>query len=223
MKKKLSKLFCMSVVLCMLVSSNVFAQEENLTDSEVIDFEQSEFEKVIEEILQIQKSNPTITEEEILVIMDEKSDNTKEVRGISDIWNALTDAEKKLCIRYPFAALKVNDARNIATEQTERKFGYSGLGDRSDAFRHGIWNAEMTILIGAEKAELFATAHEDKDTSGMESDGHTKEEHKKMDLHNNSIGRRIGKENQNLSEEQMADYIYELIYQEPSEFIWLND
>ena len=44
-----------------------------------------------------------------------------------------------------------------------------------------------------------------------------------MDLHNNSIGRRIGKENQNLSEEQMADYIYELIYQEPSEFIWLND
>ena len=208
MKKKLSKLFCMSVVLCMLVSSNVFAQEENLTDSEVIDFEQSEFEKVIEEIL---------------VIMDEKSDNTKEARGISDIWNALTDAEKKLCIRYPFAALKVNDARNIATEQTERKFGYSGLGDRSDAFRHGIWNAEMTILIGAEKAELFATAHEDKDTSGMESDGHTKEEHKKMDLHNNSIGRRIGKENQNLSEEQMADYIYELIYQEPSEFIWLND
>ena len=149
--------------------------------------------------------------------------NPKEARGISDIWNALTDAEKKLCIRYPFAALKVNDARNIATEQTERKFGYSGLGDRSDAFRHGIWNAEMTILIGAEKAELFATAHEDKDTSGMESDGHTKEEHKKMDLHNNSIGRRIGKENQNLSEEQMADYIYELIYQEPSEFIWLND
>ena len=74
MKKKLSKLFCMSVVLCMLVSSNVFAQEENLTDSEVIDFEQSEFEKVIEEILQIQKSNPTITEEEILVIMDEKSE-----------------------------------------------------------------------------------------------------------------------------------------------------
>ena len=45
------------------------------------------------------------------------------------------------------------------------------MGDRSDAFRHGIWNAEMTVLIGSEKAELFATAHEDKDTTGNESDG----------------------------------------------------
>ena len=34
-------------------------------------------------------------------------------------------------------------------------------------------------LIGSEKAELFATAHEDKDTTGNESDGYTKDEHKK--------------------------------------------
>ena len=54
---------------------------------------------------------------------------------ITDIWNSLTESEKRLCIRYPFDALKVNTARKIATEQTERKFGYSGLGDRSDAFR----------------------------------------------------------------------------------------
>ena len=71
-------------------------------------------------------------------------------------------------IRYPFDALKVNKAKEIATKQTERKFGKNGLGDRSDAFRHGIWNAEMTVLIGSEKAELFATAHEDKDTTGNE-------------------------------------------------------
>lgn len=69
-------------------------------------------------------------------------------RGIIDIWNALTDSEKKLCIRYPFDALKVNKAKNIATSQTEAKFGTNGLGNRSDAFRHGIWNAEMTVLIG---------------------------------------------------------------------------
>lgn len=58
-------------------------------------------------------------------------------------------------IRYPFDALKVNKAKEIATKQTERKFGKNGLGDRSDAFRHGIWNAEMTVLIGSEKAELL--------------------------------------------------------------------
>lgn len=28
-------------------------------------------------------------------------------------------------------------------------------------FRHGIWNAEMSILLGSKKAELFATAHEE--------------------------------------------------------------
>ena len=117
----------------------------------------------------------------------------------------------------------MNTAKDIATKQTERKFGHNGLGDRSDAFRHGIWNAEMTILIGAEKAELFATAHEDKDASGVESDGHTKLEHKNMDLHNNSVGRQIGQENAELSEDEMADYIYQVIYQENSPFIWLND
>lgn len=96
-------------------------------------------------------------------------------RGIIDIWNALTDSEKKLCIRYPFDALKVNKAKNIATSQTEAKFGTNGLGNRSDAFRHGIWNAEMTVLIGKERAELFATAHEDKDVTGTESDGYPKQ------------------------------------------------
>lgn len=63
-------------------------------------------------------------------------------------------------IRYPFDALKVNKAKEIATKQTERKI-QKWFGCRSDAFRHGIWN-EMTVLIGSEKAELFATAHEDK-------------------------------------------------------------
>ena len=57
----------------------------------------------------------------------------------------------KLCIRYLFDALKVNTAKDIASNQTERKFGYSELGDWSDAFRYGIWNAEMIILNGAEK------------------------------------------------------------------------
>ena len=80
----------------MLVSSNVFAQEENLTDSEVIDFEQSEFEKVIEEILQIQKSNPTITEEEILVIMDDPI-ILKRPEGLA-IFGTLLQMLKRNCV-----------------------------------------------------------------------------------------------------------------------------
>ena len=101
-------------------------------------------------------------------------------KGLLIYGTHLLNPKKKLCIRYPFDALKVNTAKNIATNQTEIKFGRNGLGDKSDAFRHGIWNAEMTILIGKEKAELFATAHEDKDVTGTEPDGFPKTAHRDM-------------------------------------------
>lgn len=219
MKKKLVGILAMSVMLSSVMPGTVFAASNDNNDMESVD--QEELENLIEEISNIKTVHPEYSDEEILNLMNTLHPETE--RGILDIWNVLTDSEKKLCIRYPFDALKVNTAKDIASNQTERKFGYSGLGDRSDAFRHGIWNAEMTILIGAEKAELFATAHEDKDTSGIEVDGHTKLEHKNMDLHNNSIGRRIGLENSELSEDELADYIYEMVYQENSEFVWLND
>jgi hypothetical protein len=111
--------------------------------------DQEAFSTLIDEIQCIKEAHPEFNDERILEIIDQN--HTKFERGISDIWNSLTDSEKKLCIRYPFAALKVNTAKNIATSKTESKFGMNGLGDRSDAFRHGIWNAEMTILIGKEK------------------------------------------------------------------------
>ena len=69
--------------------------------------------------------------------------------------------------------------------------------------RHGIWNAEMTVLIGKERAELFATAHEDKDVTGTESDGYPKTAHRDMDLHNNEVGREIGEKIKKLQESEL--------------------
>lgn len=225
MNRKFLKFVVMCIV-CVMLFGNVISVYANDTPMITEEFNDNtvQWKELIEEIAKIKRENPLKSEEEIVSIVSIRV-NTKDGinRGISDIWNALTETEKKLLIRYPLAALKVNDARNIATRQTERKFGHNGLGDRSDAFRHGIWNAEMTILIGAEKAELFATAHEEKDTTGVESDGYTKLEHKNMDLHNNSVGREIGLAHSSLSEEQMADYIYDVIYQENTPFVWLND
>ena len=195
-------------------------------NSEFERVQNTDFENIINEIQNIKSANPEYSEDMILEIMNRNHPNfttSGMERGIVDIWNVLTDSEKRLCIRYPFDALKVNEAKNIATSQTEIKFGYNGLGDRSDAFRHGIWNAEMTIMIGKEKAELFATAHEDKDVTGNESDGYSKSAHKEMDLHNNEIGRNIGQNNLNASEDEMANIIYETIYSENSPFIWLHD
>lgn len=218
--KKMLKMISLVLVLSMALSTTVLANDTDYDSGDLANAEQSDFEIMIERILSVKEEHPDFTEDEILEIMD---DDSRVTRGIGDIWNALTDSEKSLCIRYPFAALKVNEAKNIATAQTENKFGSNGLGDRSDAFRHGIWNAEMTVLIGKEKAELFATAHEDKDVSGNESDGYPKTAHRDMDLHNNEIGRNIGEKNKDATEDEMADLIYKEIYSETSQFIWLHE
>ena len=199
---------------------SVFANENNYVGCDLIGVEESKFENLIEEIQNIETTHPEYTEEMIKNVLDER--HQRSGKGIIDIWNVLTDSEKKLCIRYPFDALKVNKAKNIATSQTEAKFGTNGLGNRSDAFRHGIWNAEMTVLIGKERAELFATAHEDKDVTGTESDGYPKTAHRDMDLHNNEVGREIGEKNKEASESEMADIIYQEIYSATTSFIWLR-
>lgn len=226
MSKKKLGLFILALSLCLSMKIPVLAQEnvEIIDKSECMQSE--EFENIIGEIQNIKSLHPEYSEDMILKIMNQNHPNTSKSgveRGIGDIWNALTDSEKKLCIRYPFDALKVNKAKNIATDQTTRKFGKNGLGDRSDAFRHGIWNAEMTVLIGKEKAELFATAHEDKDVSGNEADGYPKTAHRDMDLHNNEVGRNIGETNKGVSEDEMAEIIYQNIYSETTEFIWLHE
>lgn len=223
MKKNLLLILGLVGTLGIASPLTVLASEggQKLTVSESID--QSAFEEMINEIETIKSENPGLSEDEILKLMDNRHSFSANERGIIDIWNSLTDSEKKLCIRYPFDALKVNTARNIATEQTDRKFGYSGLGDRSDAFRHGIWNAEMTVLIGKEKAELFATAHEDKDVTGDESDGYPKTAHRDMDLHNNEVGRAIGEQNEDVSENEMANIIYQDIYSGTTQFVWLHE
>lgn len=181
---------------------------------------QGEFEKIIEIIVSIKTESPDASEAEIL---EKVNIAIEKQRGVIDTWNALTDSEKRLVIRYPFDALQVNKAKDIAISKTEDMFGYNGLGDRSDAFRHGIWNAEMTILIGSTKAELFATAHEDKDTTGSEDDGFSKEEHKYMDLHNNAVGRNIGQQNMSATENELAEIIFNDITSEISGFIWLHE
>lgn len=213
---------CLSVIspVTALAESNLQSKTDLVWTSPTI------FKELIREIEDIKKEHPVYTEDDILRIMNERHATThdeEDAKGIIDIWNALTESEKKLCIRYPFDALKVNTAKNIATNQTEIKFGRNGLGDKSDAFRHGIWNAEMTILIGKEKAELFATAHEDKDVTGTESDGFPKTAHRDMDLHNNEIGRNLGEKNKEASEDEMADIIYQDLYSETTEFVWLHE
>lgn len=222
--KKIIVIICSIVLFGNAFGITSFASTQN-QEAELNGFDEQQFENLVDLVNELNRSIGD--EQEVFDTLEDIANDEIENRSvfdeIGDIWNALTDSEKKLLIKYPFDALKVNTAKNIATTQTNLKFGYNGLGDRSDAFRHGIWNAEMTILIGETKAELFATAHEDKDTSGTEADGFSKEEHKIMDLHNNSIGRETGRNNASLTEEEMAEIIYRNIYSEASAFVWLHE
>lgn len=219
MKKK--KIIVLGILSALSMNFSIPVLAANVEQNDLQVSEQEEVKSIINEIQHIKAVHPEFTEDEIVNAMNEI--HAVENRGILDIWNSLTDSEKKLCVRYPFDALKVNTAKNIATDQTIRKFGKNGLGDRSDAFRHGIWNAEMTVLIGKEKAEMFATAHEDKDVTGNESDGYPKAAHKDMDLHNNEVGRTIGEKNSGASEDEMADIIYRNICSGETQFIWLHE
>ena len=142
------------MLLTLAFPVSVLASENSYSNSDLNDMEQGEFEEIIEEILDIKAAYPEYTDEMILKIMDENHQGKE--RGIIDIWNMLTDSEKKLCIRYPFD--EVNTAKNIAASQTEAKFGSNGLGDRSDAFRHGIWNAEMTVFDWKRKGRIVCNS-----------------------------------------------------------------
>ena len=219
LKKLITGFIVFISIMCM--SFTALAASNNNVGDDLQVWDQDALEELVRNIDQIKKDNAGLSEDEIINLIEKSRKATS--KSIIDIWNSLTESEKKLVIRYPFGALDVNTAKNIATTQTERMFGYNGLGDRSDAFRHGIWNAEMTILIGKEKAELFATAHEDKDVTGNESDGYPKAAHKEMDLHNNIVGRDIGESNNTLSQDQMAQYIFDNINSQNTNFIWLHE
>ncbi len=70
--------------------------------------------------------------------------------------------------------------------------GENGVGNRSDAFRHAIWNTLMSRDISVEWAEEYATAHEAKSSeelSQVAPDGFSEREHRIMDLFNNEQGR----------------------------------
>lgn len=75
-------------------------------------------------------------------------------------WTSLTSDEKALIICEPKKAIATKSLTKKAFEMTQKKFGYNGLGDKSDGFRHGVWNALMTRSITRAWAKAYATAHE---------------------------------------------------------------
>ena len=117
-------------------------------------------------------------------------------------YGGLNAKEVALAKNHPFEATQFYGSSQVAINYTKTKFGRNGFQDASDAFRHAMWNGNLTQRIGASRAKVWTDAHEAY-SSGID---------KQMDLHNNQLGRTIGKNygstNPGINVKNMADKMY---------------
>ncbi len=81
--------------------------------------------------------------------------------------------------RHPTAMQTVKNARGRAFALTTENFRQNRADDESDAFRHFLWSALITMNEGSEIAEKFLEAHESCVTEDAAQE---------MDRHNNRVG-----------------------------------
>jgi len=115
-------------------------------------------------------------------------------------FQGLSPAEKEFVKNNKGAAYKINRNANKAWNRTLKTFGHQGKGDKSDAFRHTLWQALNTQDAGAEKTKEYADAHETATPAG-------EEKHKEMDDHNNSLGIQIGLDNPDASMKDIIETV----------------
>lgn len=183
-------------------------RSERTIDSINIDIvESSDFSMLCKEIEAFKDANPSSNPKEIVKYFNSKAGlqekpDKKPLLSLSILasvnalsysdWTNLTTAEKLLVASDPVSALITNSCKEKAYQYTKDKFGYNGLGDKSDGYRHGIWNALMSRDISKAWAEAYATAHEAKSQTELNqkaADGYYEYQHRDMDLHNNQEGR----------------------------------
>lgn len=103
----------------------------------------------------------------------------------------------------PVWSFVIKECQDDAERETERRFGYNGRNDETDAFRHCMRSGLISKRISHSEAIKFTTMHEMQDVNDFAE--------KSMDLHNNKIGAEIG---QNVgSERSIADECYKALQQ----------
>lgn len=80
------------ILAIMIFPASVRAEGNNCFGDDLKGADQEAFSTLIDEIQCIKEAHPEFNDERILEIIDQN--HTKFERGISDIWNSLTDSEK---------------------------------------------------------------------------------------------------------------------------------
>ena len=118
-------------------------------------------------------------------------------------YSRLNEEERKYVLMNPVRSFVIKECQDDAERETERRFGYNGRNDETDAFRHCMWSGLISKRISHSEAMKFTTMHEMQDGNDFAE--------KSMDLHNNKVGAEIG---QNVgSERSIADECYKALQQ----------
>ena len=105
MKKKI-RLLTFVICIWMIIGFNIEAMAANNALAIQVN---DDFGELIKIIIEIKSKNPEKGNEEIETLIVRQVSMRRD-SGVSNIWNSLTDTEKKLVIRYPLDALKVKKA-----------------------------------------------------------------------------------------------------------------
>ncbi|MCD8742521.1 hypothetical protein LT679_18065 [Mucilaginibacter roseus] len=135
-----------------------------------------------------------------------------ETTGITNIAQKLTPEEWKVVILNPTKSYKAYKTVVPAGKAAQDNYPCdkdAGFEDnKADAIRHAYWNVLMAKNIDNAFAEKMATAHESEagDTYA-----------KKMDLHNNAVGRQLVKNNPTATTEQLLQVLMQ------GKFVYVNE
>lgn len=178
-------------------------EEENL--KQYPDFD----EMADEDIEWIKKDFPTLTEQEIAENIEAIADyytknlqydliigltaNKNNLKSASYYGGASCSREFWFLSTKPTAATQIKKAKEDAEKYTSELYGVNKGGDKSDAFRHIIWNTligkyyggkKKSVSKGVDMAREFTNIHEDCNRKANQP-----EYDQEMDYHNNWIGR----------------------------------
>lgn len=137
------------------------------------------------------------------------------------LFRKLSRPEKCWAIKHPFVAMKAWNISQYILKVTDSVAKIKTLdGDKNggqvDAFRHAYWMATLAQQIGWRKALKLGRAHEkanyiDYKKHRLEDGAHPDKANGDMDLYNNKIGIKIGKENKNISEVELQVLVIDAI------------
>ena len=141
--------------------------------------------------------------------------------------------EIAFAFRHPLAASRIgtvttgHNVINISTNATRFATRQNVLygsntktqeerGSENGAFRHTLWQAQITAEFGANVAKQIGDAHEDNPNIDMNQTSFTNitDADRSVDLHNNSIGRTIGEKNKGAKMNETAKAVLDVFVNE---------